>query len=162
MNTFIEGGTGSLSDTEIQPSYMPDKFESGTLNIPGIYGLNASVKYLLGCGINNIKDEEVYLLDRFLEGLLNIDKINIIGRKDTIDRTGVVSIDFFDKDNGIIAHELSTKYGIMTRSGMHCAPSAHKTLSTFPKGTVRFSLGRFTTMKEIQYAINSINEVLKA
>ena len=87
MTTLIEGGTGSLSDSEIQPDYMPDKFEAGTLNIPGIYGLNASLKYLLKYGVKNIRDKEIYLLNKFLEGVLNIEKIKIIGKKTTDNRT---------------------------------------------------------------------------
>lgn len=160
MNTLIEGGTGSLSDTEIQPDYMPDKFESGTLNIPGIYGLNASLKYLLSFGIKNIREEEIYLLDRFLENLLNIEKIKLIGKKTSSGRTGILSLDFINNDNGLVAHELSKKYGIMTRSGLHCAPSAHKTLDTFPRGTVRFSLSHFTTLREIEYSVDCINDIV--
>ena len=161
MSTFIEGGTGSLSDTEIQPDYMPDKFESGTLNIPGIYGLNASVKYLLKEGIKNIREKEIFLLSRFLDGLLNIENIKLIGKTTTLDRTGILSIDFVNNDNGLVSYELSKEYGIMTRSGMHCAPSAHKTLGTFPKGTVRFSVSHFTTLEEIDYALACINKIAK-
>jgi cysteine desulfurase family protein len=159
MTTFIEGGTGSLSDTEIQPDYMPDKFEAGTLNIPGIYGLNASLKYLLKNGVKNIREKEIYLLSRFIDGILNIENIKLIGKTATLDRTGILSIDFINNDNGIVSHELSKEYGIMTRSGMHCAPSAHKTLGTFPKGTVRFSVSHFTTMEEIDYTIDCINKI---
>ncbi len=159
MTTFIEGGTGSLSDTEIQPDYMPDKFEAGTLNIPGIYGLNASLKYLLKNGVKNIREKEIYLLSRFIDGILNIENIKLIGKTATLDRTGILSIDFINNDNGIVSHELSKEYDIMTRSGMHCAPSAHKTLGTFPKGTVRFSVSHFTTMEEIDYAIDCINKI---
>ncbi|NLB32666.1 MAG: aminotransferase class V-fold PLP-dependent enzyme [Tissierellia bacterium] len=159
LTTFIEGGTGSLSDSEIQPNYMPDKFEAGTLNIPGIYGLNASLKYLLEHGVDSIRDAEIYLLDKFLEGVSNIDEIKVIGKKTTHDRTGILSIDFIQNDNGLISHQLSKDYGIMTRSGLHCAPSAHKTLTTFPHGTVRFSLSHFTTIEEINYAIDCINKV---
>lgn len=156
IDTFIEGGTGSLSDTEMQPNYMPDKFEAGTLNIPGIYGLNASLKYLLNYGINNIREKEIKLLSKFLKGLLNVKKVMIIGKNSINERTGIISVDFINRDNGIIAHELSKKYGIMTRSGLHCAPSAHKTLNTFPKGTIRFSLSHFNTFSEIEYAIDCI------
>lgn len=160
LSTLIEGGTGSLSDTEFQPNYMPDKFESGTLNIPGIYGLNASLKYLLDYGIINIREKEIQLIDRFLKGLINIENIEIIGNKTSKGRTGVLSLDFTNYDNGIVAHELSKSHGIMTRSGMHCAPSAHKTLGTFPRGTVRFSVSHFTTFKEIDYAIDCINKIV--
>ncbi|MDI9475336.1 MAG: aminotransferase class V-fold PLP-dependent enzyme [Natronincolaceae bacterium] len=160
MNTLIEGGTGSLSDTERQPDYMPDKFEAGTLNIPGIYGLNASLKYLFSYGIKNIREKEVYLLDKFLEGLLNVKKIRLVGKTTSDDRTAVLSVDFIDDDNGLVAYELGKEYGIMTRSGLHCAPSAHKTLGTFPEGTVRFSLGHFTTLEEIEYTIDCVNDIV--
>ena len=160
-NTFIEGGTGSLSDTEIQPDFMPDKFEAGTLNIPGIYGLNASLKYILDYGIKNIKDNELHLLKYFIDGLEGINGIKLIGRKDTVNRTAVLSLDFLYNDNGIVSHELSSKYGIMNRSGLHCAPSAHNTLGTFPKGTVRLSLSHFTTIEEIDYTISSIKKLAK-
>ena len=160
MNTLIEGGTGSLSDTERQPDYMPDKFEAGTLNIPGIYGLNASLKYLFSYGIKNIREKEVYLLDKFLEGLLNVKKIRLVGKTTSDDRTAVLSVDFIDDDNGLVAYELGKEYGIMTRSGLHCAPSAHKTLGTFPEGTARFSLGHFTTLEEIEYSISCINDIV--
>ena len=161
MFSFIQGGTGSLSDTEIQPDYMPDKFEAGTLNIPGIYGLNASLKYLLELGIDKIREKEIKLLDRFLDGVLNIENIKVIGKTTSNNRTGILSIDFIKDDNGMISHELSKEYGIMTRSGMHCAPSAHKTLGTFPQGTVRFSVSHFTTMVEIDYTIDCINKIVK-
>ena len=160
VNTLIEGGTGSLSDAEIQPDYMPDKFESGTLNIPGIYGLNASLKYLLNYGVRNIREKEIYLLDKFLEDILNIEQVKPIGKKTSSGSAGVLSIDFMSNDNGLVAHQLSKKYGIMTRSGLHCAPSAHKTLGTFPRGTVRFSLSHFTSLKEIEYTIESIKNIL--
>ncbi len=160
MNTLIEGGTGSLSYEEIQPDYMPDKFEAGTLNIPGIYGLNASLKYILDYGIENIRKKELELLDYFLNSLNDIAQIRIIGLSGVEGRTAVVSVDFKEKDNGIIAHELSKKYGIMTRSGLHCAPSAHKTLGTFPEGTVRFSLSHFTTLDELKYTVKSIRELV--
>ncbi len=161
MNTFIEGGTGSLSDMEIQPDYMPDKFEAGTLNIPGIFGLNASLKYILDYGVVNIRKKEISLMETFLNRLLDMKNIRIIGHKDCENRTGILSIDFIDNDNGIVAHNLSKDYGIMTRSGMHCAPSAHKTLGTFPQGTVRFSPSSFTTHEEIVYTIDAINKLVK-
>jgi cysteine desulfurase family protein len=161
MDTFIEGGTGSLSDTEVQPDYMPDKFESGTLNIPGIYGLNASLKYLLKEGLNNVRDKELELLDKFIQGIYNIENIEIIGKKNLERRTGILSLDFTNKDNGVISHQLSRDFGIMTRCGMHCAPSAHKTLGTFPRGTVRFGLSHFNTLEEIEYTLDSIYKILK-
>lgn len=161
VSPFIEGGTGSLSDSELQPSFMPDRFESGTLNIPGIYGLNASLKYIKETGINAIRDIEDSLCSEFLAGVNNIVGARNCGLPDSYNRTSVVSVDFTNYDNSEIAFILDRDYGIMTRVGLHCAPSAHKTLGTFPKGTVRFSFGHFNTTEDVHYAIESINKTLK-
>lgn len=162
LDPFIEGGTGSLSDKEIQPEYMPDKFEAGTLNIPGIYGLNAALKYILKEGISSIKEKELFLLEHFLEGILNIPQIKIAGKKDLIDRTAVVSIDLPDSDNAIIAYNLYNDYGIMTRCGLHCAPSAHQTLGIFPQGTIRFSFSYFNSLDDVRYTIDAINKAIRS
>ena len=162
VDSFIEGGTGSKSDEEIQPEYMPDKFESGTPNIPGTYGLHASLEYIKKVGIENIHRKEMMLTERFIKGMEEIDERFIVGKRDTENRTAVVSLDFVGMDNGIICHELDVNYGISTRPGMHCAPSAHKTLGTFPQGTVRFSFGYFNTEEDVDYALNAIKEVIKA
>lgn len=161
ISPFIEGGTGSLSESEVQPEYMPDKFESGTLNIPGIYGLNASLKYVKKTGIRTIHDIEMALTKRFLEGVSNIDSANLIGLKGIDGRTSVVSVDFPQFDNSEVAFMLDREFGIMTRVGLHCAPSAHKTLGTFPKGTVRFSFGQFNTNEDVDYAIESIAKTIR-
>ncbi len=156
LSTFIEGGTGSLSDGEIQPSYMPDKFEAGTLNVPGIYGLNASLKYIQEIGMHVIYEKEMLLMSGFLEKLMNMSHIEVVGKKGIEGRTGVISINFKNGDNGEMAHRLSSEFGVMTRSGMHCAPSAHKTLGTFPRGTVRFGLSHFLEEADIIYAADCL------
>lgn len=161
VSPLIEGGTGSLSELEVQPTYMPDKFESGTPNVPGIFGLNASLNYLLKTGLESIYNKEIDLTSRFIEKIMNIDEKLLIGKKDIVDRTAVVSLDFKDLDNGIVCHNLDKDYGISTRSGLHCAPSAHKTLNTFPRGTVRFSFGHFNSYEDIDYVIDSINKIYK-
>ncbi|GAA3640913.1 aminotransferase class V-fold PLP-dependent enzyme [Asaccharospora irregularis] len=161
VSPLIEGGTGSLSELEVQPTYMPDKFESGTPNVPGIFGLNASLNYLLKTGLESIYNKEIDLTSRFIEKIMNIDEKLLIGKKDIVDRTAVVSLDFKDLDNGIVCHNLDKNYGISTRSGLHCAPSAHKTLNTFPRGTVRFSFGHFNSYEDIDYVIDSINKIYK-
>lgn len=161
MNTFIEGGTGSLSEYEIQPEYMPDKFEAGTMNIPGIYGLNAALKYIFKEGINSIKEKELYLLESFLNQVSDIQDIRIIGKRTLQERTALVSLDFPNHDNGEISYRLYKEFGIMTRCGLHCAPSAHKTLKTFPSGTVRFSFSHFNTLSEVNYTVNSIKKCVK-
>jgi cysteine desulfurase family protein len=161
VSSFHEGGTGSLSESEIQPDYLPDKFESGTMNIPGIYGLNASLKYINSEGIDKIRKVEEELTSEFIKEALNFKELKLIGLQGTSDRTSVVSIDFIDRDNSEVAFLLDREFGIMTRVGLHCAPNAHKTLGTYPKGTVRFSFGHLNTINEIRYSIESINKVLK-
>ena len=161
LYSIIEGGTGSLSESETQPNYMPDKFESGTLNIPGIYGLNASLKYLNNVGLKYIEDKEKELCNLFIQDVLSIKGAEIAGIKGVEGRTSTVSINFKDLDNSEIAFLLDREFGVMTRVGLHCAPSAHKTLNTFPSGTVRFSFGHFNTIEEVKYAIESINKTLK-
>ena len=158
--SLIDGGTGSLSEEESQPTYMPDKYEAGTPNIPGIFGLNASIKYLKNIELKNIRQKEYELLKIFLDEIKQINGIAIIGRKTLEGRSGVVSLDFYDNDNGEIAYKLGNDYGIMIRSGMHCSPSAHKTLGTFPRGTVRFSFSHFNTKEEVYYTMDSIKKIM--
>lgn len=160
MRTFIEGGTGSFSDQEIQPNYMPDKFESGTLNIPGIYGLNASLKYLETTTLKKIRTAELQLVEQFITGLDELKGVRIIGKKSLKDRTGVVSIDIPGFDNADISYRLYKDHGIATRCGMHCAPSAHETLKTFPQGTVRFSFSHFNTLKDVNDSLIALKKIL--
>ncbi|MHC1720575.1 MAG: aminotransferase class V-fold PLP-dependent enzyme [Clostridiaceae bacterium] len=161
VSPLIEGGTGSISDSEEQPNYLPDKYESGTMNLPGVFGLNASLKYLKEIGLEEIRETELSLAKRFLEKVTQMKNVRIAGINGTEGRTATISLDFQDFDNSEIAFNLSNDYGIMTRCGLHCAPSAHKTLGTFPQGTVRFSFSHSTTPEEIDYAIDSINGCIK-
>ena len=159
--SLTDGGTGSLSEEEVQPDYMPDKYEAGTPNVPGIFGLNASLKYLRDTGLNNIRKKEWELLKLFLDEVKEIHEVALVGRSTPEGRTGVVSLDFTEEDNGEVAYILGSSYGIMTRSGMHCAPSAHKTLGTFPRGTVRFSFSHFNTREEVHYTVESIKKLVR-
>ncbi len=161
MESLICGGTGSDSESEQQPEYMPDKFEPGTMNIPGIFGLHTALKYVIKTGIKNIREKELELTDQFLESVLNMKAVNIAGISGIQDRTAVVSLDFVERDNGEVTYLLDKDYGIMTRCGLHCAPSAHKTLGTFPHGTVRFSFSHYNTYEEMKYAIESIHKINK-
>ena len=156
LTPLITGGTGSASDTEIQPPYMPDRFESGTLNMPGVYGLDAALSYIEQRGIPSLMAHEQALTKRFLDGLAGVKGIRLAGPRDMEGRVGVISLDFTGKDNAEIAFRLETEYGILTRCGLHCAPSAHKTLGTFPQGTVRFSLGFASTEEDVDAALDAI------
>lgn len=159
MEPLISGGTGSLSDREEIPPFLPDKFEAGTLNIPGILGLHRALGYLESEGLENIHQQAMSLTGLFLEGIQNMPGIQIIGPRGIKDRVSVVSLDFLGRDNGAVAYSLEKLYGIMTRSGLHCAPSAHQTLGTFPQGTVRFSFNHFNTVREVYYALDAINKI---
>lgn len=161
MEPLITGGTGSVSDTEIQPDFLPDKFESGTMNIPAIYGLDAALSYLQRTGLEEIRSYELELTQLFLEGVGNMDQVRIVGRKDLEQRAPVVSLDFLGRDNAQISFLLDSEHGISTRCGMHCAPNAHKTLGTFPQGTVRFSFGHKNTPEEVRFALDSLHQILK-
>lgn len=150
---LIDGGTGSRSDSEEQPDFMPDKFEAGTPNIPGIFGLNAALRFIFEVGTYAVHEKEMALAAYFINGIKDMDHIRLVGKSDCSNRTAVISLDFPNEDNGLVAHHLDHHYGIKTRCGMHCAPAAHKTLNTYPQGTVRFSLGYFTTVAEIDYVL---------
>ena len=163
VSTFIEGGTGSRSDIEVQPSDMPDKYEAGTQNLPGIFGLHASLKYLSEHGIDNVLNKERELLKYFYEKLLSINSnqiFKIIGLNNNDNKTAIISLDFKYEDNAVVSHKLQAIYGIQNRCGLHCSPSGHNFYNTFPQGTVRFSLGHYNTFQEIDYVVNSIQSIL--
>ena len=164
IEPLISGGTGSISHTEDIPKFMPDRFEAGTLNLPGIIGLHAGITWLENTGMDAIREHELSLTRRFLDGLAAIDpdsrRLRIAGRSDCTMRTGVVSIQTLAKDPAQIAFQLDDTYGIMTRVGLHCAPSAHQTLGTFPTGTIRFSFGWNNTEAEVDLALNALKEIL--
>lgn len=163
MIPLVTGGTGSVSDSEIQPDFMPDKFESGTQNIPGIYGLHAALSYLEKTGIANIHAHEMELCGAFIEKIdgLNNPNIRLVGTRKMDQRGPVVSLDFIGQDNAEISFRLDSEYGISTRCGMHCAPNAHKTLETYPQGTVRFAFGFRNAMEDVDYAVDAIREILQ-
>ncbi len=160
IEPVISGGTGSLSDSEEMPVFLPDRFESGTLNLPGIIGLHQALVYLKEAGIDNMRNAKLEITKYFLDAVKEIEGVKIAGKKTMEGRLGVVSIDFDGFDNSIVAFYLSSKYKIMTRVGMHCAPRAHQTLGTFPQGTVRFSFSHFNTKEEVDICIDAIKEIL--
>ena len=162
MEPLVTGGTGSDSHTEIQPPYMPDRFESGTLNLPGIYGLRAALCALEKEGLAIRRQRELVLLEQMLSGLDRIDGIRILGMRDLSRRVAVVSVDFSSRcDNAVVADRLASEFGVFTRCGLHCAPSAHRTYGTFPLGTVRFSMNDTNTPDEIDTALRALNIILK-
>ena len=160
IDPLLSGGTGSISHLETVPDFMPDRFEPGTQNLPGIFGLHAALSYLEKVGIEKIYQHEMALAERLLKGLSQLEGIRVVGRPQLTGRTAVVSVDFLQMDNADAAFLLEDKYGIMTRCGLHCAPQAHKSVGTYPQGTVRFAPGRETTEAEIDTALAAIQEIL--
>lgn len=156
-----EGGTGSKSENLLQPNFMPDKYESGTPNTPGIAGLSKGVEYILKKGIESIRAHEENLVEHFIYELKKIDAIRIYGVNNFKKRAAVVSINIGNEDSAEISYVLDKEYNIATRAGLHCAPLAHKTIGTFEQGTVRFSFGIFNTHVEIERVIAAIKEIVK-
>ena len=159
LDPLIAGGTGSASDSEYLPDYLPDRFESGTPNLPGIYGLAASMEFLQAEGLEKLHAHEMELTKRFLDGVAKIPGVAVCGPQGLENRVGVISLDFIGQDNAEVAYRLEVDHGILTRCGLHCAPSAHKSLDTFPRGTVRFSLGFASTEEDVDTAIAAIAAV---
>ena len=161
VEPLITGGTGSASDSEETPEILPDKFEAGTLNLPAIFGLNASLQYLNHVGIEEIQKKELKLTKQFLDGIKQIDGIRVIGHEGLDNRVPVVSLQCDGMDEAELAFLLDSEYGIMTRVGMHCAPNAHKTLGSFPRGTIRFSFGYENTKEEVEQVLEVIRKIKK-
>lgn len=198
IEPLISGGTGSLSNVETVPEFMPDRFEAGTPNLPGIFGLHAALNWLrkqgeadllkgeslkensavqevfgktlfsveqcFSAALEKIRKHELHLTAEFLKMLDPLEKegkLKIIGKKDTEMRTGVVSIQTLTRELSDTAFQLDTRYGIMTRVGLHCAPSAHKTMGTYPTGTIRFSFGFANTDQEVKIAADALRELLE-
>ena len=155
LKPVIFGGTGSVSYCERMPEFLPDRFEAGTLNLPGIFGLGAALDAF---DSEKERDREKELTGRFLRRLAGAEGIRIPGPDDPQKRVAVVSVDYMNRDNSLAADELEQDYGIMTRCGLHCAPEAHKTIGTFPQGTVRFSFSAETTEEEIDYCAEAVRK----
>lgn len=159
LDPLIAGGTGSRSDSEELPPYLPDRFEAGTPNLPGIYGWSAAMDYVNQTGVAALRAHEMALTERFLEGLRACRAVRLVGTREPSRRVGVIALDFLGADNAGVADRLENEFGILTRCGMHCAPAAHKTLDTFPQGVVRFSIGWQTTPQEVDEALRAIRRI---
>lgn len=162
LTPLLAGGTGSASDSEYLPDYLPDRFESGTPNLPGIYGFEEALRFIEETGIDALRAHELELTARFLEGLSTIPNLRLCGTEELSRRVGVISVDFTQADNAEAAFRLESEFGILTRCGLHCAPSAHKTLGTFPQGTVRFSLGFSSTAADVDAALAALRAISEA
>ena len=159
LKPIIQGGTGSRSFETVQPLFMPDVVECGTINTPGIVGLGAGIEFILKTGTNNILKRKELLLGKLYEGLAVHRKIKLYSTAENHKNSGIIAFIINGMDSSEIADILDSRYHIAVRSGFHCAPLAHKALGTEKTGLVRISLGYFNTPDEIQYTIDSIKEI---
>jgi cysteine desulfurase / selenocysteine lyase len=161
LRPLKEGGTGSESLSSLQPAFYPDRLESGTLNLPGIAGLNESVRYLLRRGVANIERKEAALTQKLLAGLAGIDGVVVYGPAVGVPRAAVVSFNIRGMDSEFVAVQLESLADIACRPGWHCAGLAHRTLGTEKSGTVRLSPGAFTKSGEIEIALGAIRNLAR-
>lgn len=160
LNPLMSGGTGSKSEYLLQPDIMPDRFESGTLNTPGIVGLGAGVEFVLKTGLSEIKRKKDTLIKRLNDGLSQNRSIKLYNPQDVNENSGIVAFNVKDTDSSEICALLDKRYSIECRSGLHCAPLAHKHFNTNKTGMIRLSVGYFNTMDEIDNTILAINRII--
>ncbi len=161
ISPLMMGGTGSRSEFEVHPDFMPDKYESGTPNALGFAGLCAGLNFITNQSIHQIRSKELELTARFLDTLRDLrSQVTIYGPDDAARQTAVVSFNL----QGVTASDASLffeeEYGILCRPGLHCAPSAHRTLKTFPQGTIRFSFGFFNTNEDVDEAARAVQALV--
>ncbi len=159
LEPLILGGTGSLSEREEQPSFLPDRYESGTPNVVGLAGLEAGVRWVLARGVASIRHHEQQLTQRLLDGLRAIPGVTVYGAHDAARQVAVVAFNIAGISPAAAGLRLDEEYGILCRVGLHCSPAAHRTLGTFPEGTIRFALGAFTTADEVERAIAAVENL---
>ncbi len=166
LKPVIHGGTGFASESREMPCEMPERLEGGTVNTPGLAGLGAGARYLLKRTVEEVREGEMLLVRRALELLGNIEGLRLYGPTDPADRVAVVSFNLFDRDG--VAHDgatvgflLDDEYSIGVRVGLHCSPEAHKTIGTFPSGTVRVGFGPFNTETDVERLARAVGRIAK-
>jgi cysteine desulfurase/selenocysteine lyase len=159
LQPLMRGGTGSRSESQEQPAFMPDKYESGTPNTVGIAGLEAGVRFCLAQGVARIRATEERLTRMLIEGLGSIPGVVLYGCGDAKRQVAICSFTIRDFSPSEITMELDEEFGIMSRPGLHCAPAAHLTMGTAPQGTVRLSPGYFTTEEDIALALGAVGKI---
>jgi selenocysteine lyase/cysteine desulfurase len=156
---LVFGGTGSRSEHEVQPDFLPDMYESGTANAVGLAGLKAGIGWVLGRGVDSIRSHELGLTARLIDGLRAIPGVSVYGTLDPRAQTATVSFNVGGMPPSEVGLRLDEAYGILCRVGLHCAPAAHKTMGTFPAGTVRFGMGAFNTLAEVEFALDAVEHL---
>lgn len=159
LRPLKRGGTGSNSELEEQPAFMPDKYEGGTANAVGLAGLEAGVSWVLGRGVGAIRRQEVAMTRQLIEGLGAVDGVTVYGGRDAERQTATVSFNIAGLAPSAVGLRLDEEYGIMCRVGLHCSPAGHKSLGTFPDGTVRFGLSKFNTPEQIREGVEAVREL---
>jgi selenocysteine lyase/cysteine desulfurase len=161
VDPLIRGGTGSRSEHEVQPDFLPDMCESGTPNVVGLAGLELGVRWVLDRGVETIRTHEVALTRTLIDGLRSIPGVTVYGTLDPELQTATVSFNIDGMAPSEAGLRLDDEFGILCRVGLHCAPAAHKTIGTFPTGTARFGLSAFNMAQEVQAAIAAVRQLAK-
>ncbi len=161
MIPLKQGGTGSRSEFEEQPDFLPDRFESGTPNGVGIAGLLAGIRFVLEKGVEQIRQNEITLTEKLIEGLKKISRVKRYGPQIQKNQIATLSFNIEQLSPSDVAHRLEKEFGVLCRSGLHCAPAAHRTIGTFPEGTVRFGLSAFNNEADIEAAIRTVSQISK-
>ena len=160
LETWVEGGSGVESTSETMPERLPGRLEAGTQNAAGIAGLLAGVRFVLEQGVEDIRAHEMEMTGLLMEELRAIPGVTILGPDDLARRTAVVSVTI----DGYVGEQLATVldqvFDVATRAGLHCAPQAHRTAGTLDRGALRFSPGYFTSVEDVQYAVESLREIV--
>ena len=161
VTPLLRGGTGSRSDLEIQPDFMPDAYESGTLDVAGLAGLDAGVRYLLDTGVDKVEAHDRDLTTRAIDGLAGVPGVTVYAPSDPTRRCGVLSFTVDGLAPSDVGGILDRDFDIMSRVGLHCAPGAHRTIGTFPTGAARFGFGLSNTIEEVDTAVAAVAEIAK-
>lgn len=161
LEPLKRGGTGSRSEREEQPNFLPDACESGTPNAVGLAGLEAGIRWVLQRGVEAIRAHEMALAQQLIEGLRAIPRVTVYGGLDAARQTATVSFNIRDIEPSEVGLRLDDEYGILCRVGLHCAPAAHRTLGTFPAGTVRFGLAALNTTECVRAALGAVRQLAK-
>jgi cysteine desulfurase family protein len=156
------GGTGSRSEHEEQPDFLPDKCESGTANVVGLAGLTAGVRFVMEAGVEAIRAHEVALAGQLINGLQSIPGVTVYGGLDAELQTATVSFNVAGQLPSDVGLRLDEEFGVLCRVGLHCAPAAHRTIGTFPSGTVRFGLSYFNTAEEVDQALEAVATIARS
>jgi cysteine desulfurase/selenocysteine lyase len=161
LQPIRQGGTGTHSEEEAQPRELPDRYEAGNLNVPGIVGLQAGVRHVLAAGVEAERARQQWLMTRLLAGLHELDGVQVYGPPDAAGRVGLVSLRWEGLSPQELASVLDAQWSIQTRAGLHCAPRMHASLGTLPEGTLRLSVGHFTTLDQIDTVLAALATIVR-